>query len=290
MIKSMTGFGKATGEVNGSGYSVEIRSLNGKQLDLNLRLSYLWRPFEMEIRNWATENIKRGKVDIYINTVGSNVDKKATINQELAKRYAAEISLLAADINASGYDILGQVLKMPEVLQQTADEADEQQFKLLFNLIKKAFESFDEYRGEEGQKTCDDLTANLSVIENALEKIIELDETRLSKVKQRLYKALEDNNLNDLFDPNRLEQELIYYLEKLDINEEKIRLKSHLAYAHKTIESEENQGKKLGFICQEIGREINTIGSKCNDAEMQKLVVLMKDSLEKIKEQVLNIL
>jgi len=290
MIKSMTGFGKSVGEVDGKSYSFEIRSLNAKQLDLNLRMPQVWRLFEMDIRNWANEYLKRGKVDIYINYNNNESEKKASINQALAQQYANEIMQLASLLKAENVDVISQVLRMPEVLQTSYEDATKEQLSKLLEIANNALESFNEFRLQEGNKTKIDLENQVNSIAHKLAEIIVLDGTRQQKVKDKLRTALQENKLSEVIDENRFEQELIFYLEKLDINEEKVRLKSHLDYFNNTLNNEEAQGRKLGFICQEIGREINTIGSKCNDSDMQKLVVEMKDSLEKIKEQVLNIL
>lgn len=287
----MTGFGKSSGSIAGNSYIIEIRTLNSKSLDLNLRLPQIWRPYEMKIRQWAQENIIRGKADIYISQSSEeSLHNTNVINTTLAKAYAEEIRTLAEVLGQTDYDLLTHVLKMPDVLKPEPIEATEEEYNDFLNLFNQAVEQLNDFRLKEGEKTEVDLKNNFLSIERGLEQIIGLDKDRLNLVKEKLHKAMAENKLTDVFDANRLEQEVIFYLEKLDINEEKIRLKSHLEFAKKTMETEENQGKKLGFIAQEVGREINTIGSKCNHAEMQKIVVEMKDSLEKIKEQVLNIL
>lgn len=289
MLRSMTGFGKATKEFGTKTVNVEIRSLNSKGMDLSLRLSSAYREYELELRSEIARLLERGKVDLSVYVESKNVETPVEINSDLAKEYQKKIKQLAADLNEPANDVLYQILKMPEVLKSERREPDENEWKEIKTVIAAAIESLNKFRGEEGRSIEKDFTDRLGVIRNCLEKIIELDKSRLEGIKDRIKGNLNEVIGADKIDANRFEQELIYYIEKLDINEEKVRLRTHLDYFLTTMK-EPSGGRKLNFIAQEIGREINTIGSKANHAEMQKLVVLMKDELEKIKEQTSNVL
>ena len=289
MLKSMTGFGKATKEFEKRTVNVEIRSLNSKGMDLSFRLSNSYREFELELRSEITRMLERGKVDLSVYVESKSLETPVEINSGLAKEYYKKIKQLASELNEPATDVLYQVLKMPDVLKSERKEPDENEWKEIKTVIAEAVESLNKFRIIEGKSIEKDFTDRLGVIQNCLGKIIELDKSRLAAIKDRIKGNLNEVIGSDKIDANRFEQELIYYIEKLDINEEKVRLKTHLDYFLSTMK-EPSGGRKLNFIAQEIGREINTIGSKANHAEMQKLVVLMKDELEKIKEQTSNVL
>lgn len=285
----MTGFGKATKEFEKRTVNVEIRSLNSKGMDLSLRLSNSYRENELELRSEITRLLERGKVDLSIYVESKSVETPVEINSDLAKEYQRKIKQLATDLNEPANDVLYQILKMPDVLKSERREPDENEWKEIKTVITEAVESLNKFRLQEGKSIEKDFSDHLGVIQTCLNKIIELDKSRIAGIKDRIKGNLNEVIGADKIDNNRFEQELIYYIEKLDINEEKVRLKTHLDYFLTTMK-EPSGGRKLNFIAQEIGREINTIGSKANHAEMQKLVVLMKDELEKIKEQTSNVL
>lgn len=290
MIKSMTGFGKETVEANGKNITIEIKSLNSKQLDLNVRVPSLLKEKEYELRTIVTKQVERGKVDVLIYIEQGETFSEVNINKELVKTYYKELFELQQLTGDNEQSLLPMVLKMPDVMKVERSELKEDEFIIIKTTLEKAIIKFNNFRDAEGNTLCNDLLQRISIINDLLLKTEELDKQRKIKLRERIKKnVLEFVELQKV-DENRFEQELIYYFEKIDITEEKIRLKTHLDYFTKTIEVEQNQGRKLGFITQEIGREINTIGSKANDADIQKLVVQMKDELEKIKEQSLNIL
>lgn len=289
MLKSMTGFGKATKEFEKRTVNVEIRSLNSKGMDLSLRLSNSYREHELDLRSEITRLLERGKVDLSIYVESKTIETPVEINSDLAKEYQRKIKQLATELNEPANDVLHQILKMPDVLKSERREPDENEWKEIKTVITEAVESLNKFRAQEGKSIEKDFTDHLGVIQKCLDKIIELDKSRIAGIKERIKGNLHEVIGADKIDNNRFEQELIYYIEKLDINEEKVRLKTHLDYFLTTMK-EPSGGRKLNFIAQEIGREINTIGSKANHAEMQKLVVLMKDELEKIKEQTSNVL
>jgi uncharacterized protein (TIGR00255 family) len=289
MLKSMTGFGKATKEFATKTVNVEIRSVNSKGLDLSLRLPGSYREFELELRNEISKLLERGKVDLSIYVESKHQETPVEINIPLAKEYYAKIKTLAAELNEPASDLLQQVLKMPEVLKAERKEPDENEWKDIRSVIISAAEALNAFRTDEGKSIEKDFDLRIKSIVDSLEKIKDLDKERINTIKERIRNNLNEVVGADKFDTNRFEQELIYYIEKLDLNEEKVRLITHCEYFLKTMK-EPSGGRKLNFIAQEIGREINTIGSKANHAEMQKHVVLMKDELEKIKEQTNNVL
>lgn len=289
MIKSMTGFGKATSESETKTITIEIRSLNSKGADINLRLSSSIRNYELELRNELTKQLERGKIDLSIYIEGKQQDTPVEINVELAKSYHAQLKKLAVELNEPLTDSLQQVLKFPDVLKNERKEADENEWNNIKQCVAIAIKDLNDFRAKEGQSIKKDFEDHLSNINNSLEEIKKLDAQRILAIKTRIKNNLQEILGKDKYDENRLEQELIFYVEKLDINEEKVRLKTHLDYFITTM-NEASTGRKLNFIAQEIGREINTIGSKANDAGIQKLVVMMKDELEKIKEQINNVL
>lgn len=290
-FKSMTGFGKATNEITGKKITVEIRSLNSKQLDLNLRIPYLYKEKELELRTEIAKQIERGKVDVSVFTESTQETVPTTLNKSLAKAYYNELKSLSQELNDTNDNLLSLVVKMPDVLKAEREtvELDENEWKEVKATINKAIEAFQKFRIDEGNTLAKEFQSRISKIDSLLKEVISLDEQRVETIKKRIKNNLAEVIDVNKIDQNRFEQELIYYIEKLDITEEKLRLKTHLDYFTSTM-LELGSGRKLGFISQEIGREINTIGSKANDASMQKLVVQMKDELEKIKEQLLNVL
>lgn len=289
MIKSMTGFGKATKEFADKTVNVEIRSLNSKGMDLSLRLSSIYREFELELRNDISKKLERGKIDLSIFVESKNQETPVDINTDLAKAYHKKLKDLANDLNENSDSLLSQIIKLPDVLKSERKEANENEWKEIKTVIEVAIEGLNKFRDDEGKSIEKDFTERLNIIMDCLEKIKELDKLRIENIKKRIKGNITEVIGTEKIDINRFEQELIYYVEKLDINEEKVRLKTHCDYFLKTMK-DPSSGRKLNFITQEIGREINTIGSKANDAEIQKLVVLMKDELEKIKEQSNNVL
>ena len=284
MIQSMTGFGKAIGQTSGKKITVEIRSLNSKGLDLNARIAPIFREKELTIRKLVGGALKRGKVDINIYTEVTGVESAAGINMELAKAYLEQLEVLSRETDTSG-DLIAAVMRMPDVIGSSKNELSEEEWHFLKELIVEALEKLERFRVQEGSSIANDFEQRLIEIEKSMKEIEPHEQQRMLAVRERLLKGLEGVEI----DSNRYEQEVIFYIEKLDINEEKVRLANHLKYFRETM-NEENSGKKLGFIAQEMGREINTLGSKSNYAPMQQHVVQMKDELEKIKEQVGNTL
>lgn len=288
MVQSMTGFGKANVSLPGKNISIEIKSLNSKQQDFSVRMPGLYKSKEMEIRKMLQQALFRGKVELNINVelTGDNAGNK--INLPIIQTYFEQLKpVLNTDVLTP--DVLATIMRLPDVMTGVKDELDLEEWSVLKNALLVAIENIVDFRLTEGESLKNDLLSRVKAIENGLEEVKSFDEDRIANVKERLRQGIAEIQ-DDLVDKNRFEQELIYYLEKLDINEEKVRLFQHCKYFRETIEVSGEKGKKLGFISQEMGREINTIGSKANDAQIQKTVVLMKDSLEKIKEQVLNVL
>jgi uncharacterized protein (TIGR00255 family) len=289
MIKSMTGFGKATAESGDKTITVEIRALNSKGADISLRLSSGLRNYELELRNELSKQLERGKIDLSIFVESNITETPVEINMVLAKAYHAQLKKLAEELNEPMEDSIHHILKFPDVMKGERKETDENEWKLIKNCLNEAIKQLNEFRDTEGKSLQKDFEDRLNKIGIYLEEVKKLDLHRITTIKDRIRNNLADVIGKDKIDENRFEQELIYYIEKLDINEEKVRLKTHLDYFTDTCK-ENSPGRKLNFISQEIGREINTIGSKANDAPIQKLVVLMKDELEKIKEQANNVL
>lgn len=290
MLVSMTGYGKANGSFATKNITAEIKSLNSKQFDLTVKLPTVYREKELELRAMLSEKIGRGKVDLNISIEDAQGQKRVTINQSLALAYLKEINLL---MDAGGLErdvnILSALLSMPDVMQSEKNELDENEWKAVISIIEEAADALVHFRKTEGARLEKDIQARVESIENLrLEVEAHLPE-RLQTVRDRIQKNLADLVTHDETDKNRLEQEIIYYLEKLDITEEHTRLKGHCIYFIDTMKEKGMVGKKLAFISQEMGREINTMGSKANHVAIQKLVVDMKDELEKIKEQLLNI-
>lgn len=286
-MKSMTGYGKSAGELPDKKITVELRSLNSKQFDLNLRISGLYREKESELRSELSKQTERGKIDFAIYSENTGEANIVTINKPLAKGYYNELKKLSDELKEPSKDILSLIMKMPDVLKSDRQELDKKEWELVRKQVDLAIKDFQKFRDDEGAVLKKEFTNRIGLIYKLLDQAIILDEQRIPLLREKLNKSVSE--LKEKVDQNRFEQELIYYIEKLDISEEKLRLKTHLDYFLKTMD-EASSGRKLGFISQEIGREINTIGSKANDAGIQKLVVQMKDELEKIKEQLLNVL
>jgi len=288
MLQSMTGFGKSNGLYQSKKVSIEIRSLNSKGLDLNLRIPSVYRELESELRKLLGEQLDRGKIDFGIYIESQADQSNGLINTELASMYYQELKKLNESWSEAPVDYLSLVLKLPEVLNQQAPEVSDEEKEFIMSLALSACEKLTQFRVQEGQALHVDFTEKIESIRNGIQEIRVFEPERIQVIRERISKALTD--LSDVrIDENRLEQEMIFYLEKLDVSEEKMRLTNHLDYFLNTMVIPRN-GKKLGFICQEMGREINTLGSKCNHAEIQKRVVDMKDNLEKMKEQILNTL
>jgi len=285
MLYSMTGFGRHIELLGSEKITVEIKSLNSKNLDLNLRLPQTLRAYEIDFRKKIAERLTRGKVEAYISIESETVRTPAQINEPVVSEYLRQIKNFAEGDDLAA---LALALKMPESLTQEKQEADENQIGIVNTAIDKALEALIGFRKQEGEQLMLDIQSRIDLIAKHLQEVIVLDKKRREGVRNRLEQAVAQ--LKESVDENRFEQELIYYLEKYDITEEKVRLKNHLSYFQKTASESTSPGKKLGFISQEIGREINTIGSKANDAAIQREVVRMKDELEKIKEQLLNVL
>ena len=285
----MTGFGKATCEVLGKTISVEIRSLNSKTLDLSVKLPFAFRDKEQVVRSAMSPLLVRGKVECMITIEEGDDAACFTINKDAVNKYYHELEVLVDKLKISKESLMTSVLKFPDVIKKDHIELGESDWKTVDKTLHSAYEKYDQFRVDEGLALKKDLIKRITNILLYLKKVDPLEKKRLENVRTRLLKGIEGSIADNKIDQNRFEQEIIYYLEKLDISEEKTRLKKHCDYFLETV-NEEATGKKLGFISQEIGREINTLGSKANDAAIQKIVVQMKDELEKIKEQVLNVL
>ncbi|MBP2833381.1 YicC family protein [Aquimarina sp. U1-2] len=286
MIKSMTGFGKSILQLPTKKITIEVKSLNSKNLDLNARIPSQYREKELVMRNTIAKSLLRGKIDfgLYVEITAEETSTK--INEAVVKDYIHQLE--AIDSSGDVTELLKMAVRMPDSLKTVREEIDEEEFKAINSGLIDALTKIDSYRIDEGKALEKDFNLRVTNIHNLLEKVIAMDPERIEAVRERLHKAIAD--LKEEVDQNRFEQELIYYLEKFDITEEKVRLTNHVDYFLTTLNSVDSNGKKLGFISQEIGREINTIGSKSNYAPMQQLVVQMKDELEKIKEQLLNVL
>lgn len=291
MVQSMTGFGKATGEYNGKKIVVEVKSLNSKQSDISTRLAGLYREKDIEIRNEVSQSLERGKIDLALYIENSSKETATQINQSVVETYYKQIQLISEntgiEMPSNWFEI---ILRLPDVMKTETNELDDNEWIEVKKIMADALVQLKSFRIQEGKSLEKVFRDKIGHIASLLDQIAPYETERVEKIKAKLEENLQ--NIADKFDydKNRLEQELIFYIEKLDVNEEKVRLKTHLNYFIETMEKEHAPGKKLGFITQEIGREINTLGSKSNHSEMQKIVVLMKDDLEQIKEQVLNVL
>jgi uncharacterized protein (TIGR00255 family) len=291
MIKSMTGYGKAIAETPKKKITIEIKSLNSKQLDLNTKLPWLYREKEPEIRNIISQRLDRGKIDFSIFCDMLDNEVVTVINKSAVRNYYNQFKEIAAGLRIDLDDqIFTAIMKLPDTLKTEKPEMTEAEWEVIRNQIIESVTMLDLYRIEEGNSIMADLKKCIGKILSLLETVQTFETGRITKIREKLMSLLEENLGSEKVDKNRFEQEIIFYLEKYDINEEKVRLKTHCDYFIETINTPAPNGKILNFIAQEIGREINTIGSKANDASIQKLVVMMKDELEKIKEQTLNVL
>jgi len=301
MIQSMTGYGKSELNLSNANFSIEVRSLNSKQIDVNVKMPSVYREKEIGLRKLLSEKLQRGKIELSIWREKSASLSNYILNTEIIKEYHQQILQLKKDLGlkwnmwtftpfqAKSTDIIPALLKMPDVMQKGEEKADENEWEEIAKGIDIAIENLLQFRVDEGVKLEVDIAARINQLSILLSEVAPFAKARIDKIKESLSAKLAELNNNNI-DENRFEQELIYYLEKQDITEEQVRLSAHLNYFSETMKTTSTNGKKLGFISQEIGREINTIGSKSSDAEMQKIVVQMKDQLEKIKEQLLNIL
>ena len=285
MIQSMTGFGKHTVQLPTKKITVELKSLNSKTLDINARMPVAYRGKEMELRKSIAENLKRGKIDfgLYVEITGE--ETSADVNTGVVKGYMNQLRTIA---EGDDLRLMEMALRLPDALKTDRNDLDETEYKAIRETLDTALKEIQDFRVKEGAILEADFEQRIRSLGSMLEDVEKIDPDRLDSIRERLDRAIKE--LRTEVDANRFEQELIYYLEKYDITEEKVRLKNHLEYFMETLHSSDSNGKKLGFICQEIGREINTIGSKANYAPMQQLVIRMKDELEKIKEQMLNVL
>jgi len=291
MLKSMTGFGRAEQVVGDKTFLIDIKSLNGKQFELQLKMPAFLKPFEFDIRKILSEKLGRGTVDCTINLKETGNAKPISINTDLAKAYYKPLASLSEELGLSTTDILSTLIKLPEVITPTTETLTDDEWNQFEKVIQSAIDNLNDHRLDEGRSLKSDLELRIANILRQQEEITKLEPLRQQKIREGITKLLEENVGKENYDGNRLEQELIYYIEKIDISEEQVRLKNHCDYFVSVLnEPEEAKGKKLSFILQEIGREINTTGAKAYDATIQKSVVLMKDELEKAKEQVLNVL
>jgi uncharacterized protein (TIGR00255 family) len=292
MIKSMTGFGKTEFEVGNKKITLEIKSLNSKQLDINTRIPAMYREKDIEIRRLISEMLTRGKVDfaLYLDNLGT--ESTSRINAAIVKNYYSQLTAIHAELGLEiNETIMDSIMRLPETVKMVYDELDETEWLVVRENLVKSLEDLNRFRDQEGLALKADIEANIANILDLLKQVEPFENQRMENVKTKIMDSLDALQLNGNLDKNRFEQELIYYMEKLDINEEKVRLANHCSYFTETMMDEtEPSGRKLGFIAQEIGREINTLGSKANESNLQRIVVQMKDNLEKIKEQVLNVL
>ena len=288
MIKSMTGFGKGEAMVDDKKIRVELRSLNSKQLDLSIKLPGKYRAAEAEMRSIITRELQRGKVDCFVSFEAATAETSAHINREAFKAYAKELREVCAENGVTTDSFLNAVLRMPDVITSEEREVSEAELTAIIEATKAACDELNNFRIQEGAILIADLLGRIDLIEKYRHEVEQFEGARVETIKNRIRENIEKLQLE--VDNNRLEQEMIFYIEKLDITEEKVRLDNHCNYFREVAAEEEAPGRKLGFIAQELGREINTMGSKSNESNMQRLVVKMKDELEKIKEQVLNIL
>jgi len=291
MLKSMTGFGRVERAVGDKTFLVDIKSLNGKQFELNLKMPAFLKPFEFDIRTILSKNLNRGSIDCNISLKETGNAKPVSINTDLAKAYFKPIEELSNALKLDSSHILSTILKLPEVITPTGETLTDAEWIAFKKIIEEAIESLNHHRQEEGKSLMQDLLLRIANILRQQEEIVKLEPLRREKIREGLIKVLEEHVGKENYDPNRLEQEIIYYIEKIDLSEEQVRLKNHCEYFMSILsEPEEGKGKKLSFILQEVGREINTTGAKAYDSNIQKCVVMMKDELEKAKEQILNVL
>ena len=287
----MTGYGKAVAELPNKKVTVEIKSLNSKQLDLAMRVPSFYREKELDVRSYLAGRIGRGKVDFAMFCETQQAERVARIDQDAVRQYYQQLSAIKEQNGMpGGTDYMRIIMSLPDVVKVEQPELDEKEWEQVMDCVRQATDQFISFREQEGRALSADLLSHVDLIEKYSFEVPQYEKERVEKIKARIQSNLDEIISKDRVDQNRLEQELIYYIEKLDINEEKVRLANHIKYFRETVANDADAGKKLGFIAQEMGREINTLGSKANQAEMQRLVVKMKDELEKIKEQVLNVL
>jgi len=291
MLLSMTGFGKATLEVENKKISLEIKALNSKQLDISIKIPYVFKEKEIELRNEIMKQLERGKVELYISSEFFGGENTSKINHIAIEEYYKELSKISDNLKiGNSTDLLNIIMKLPDTVKVTHSELDENEWQKIFISFQEVIQNLKDFRKQEGVVLEKDITSRISTIVSQLQQLEAFESQRIESLKKRMHQNLANSFSDEQVDKNRFEQELIYYIEKIDITEEKVRLTNHCNYFLSTCNEKESQGKKLGFIAQEIGREINTIGSKANDFEIQKIVVNMKDELEKIKEQLMNVL
>lgn len=291
MLLSMTGFGKAVCDLPNKQVTIEIKSLNSKQLDIYARLPNIYKEKELELRNLLSRHLIRGKVELTITYEITDTSSSAKINLPLVKDYYAQLKELSEELSEQGNESLMQIImRFPDALTSEKEELDDAEWNAILEKTKSAMQSIQDFRKQEGKALEKDILERINNILTLLKELEGYEAERMERVKEKLNSGLADIAEQEKLDPNRYEQELIYYLEKMDITEEKVRLANHCKYFEEVIEKETSAGKKLGFISQEIGREINTIGSKANHSDIQRIVVQMKDELEKIKEQLMNVL
>lgn len=290
MIQSMTGYGKKTIQLPTKKITLEIKSLNSKNLDLNVRIPGYYKEKELEVRKKISTHLRRGKIDFSIYVEMTADESLTSINSALVKNYMQQLRNILQSGITNDVELLQMAVRMPDALKTEREELDEAEWEIISEGVSEVIEKLIDYRKEEGKAMDTDFRKSIETIANLLEQVKTMDTERLNTIRGRLDKAIEEIKSKNQVDRNRFEQEVLFYLEKMDINEEKVRLASHLDYFLKTLDASDSNGKKLGFIAQEMGREINTTGAKANFAPMQKIVIQMKNELEQIKEQVLNVL
>ncbi len=281
----MTGYGKFQGQIEHKKISIEIKALNGKNLDLMIRHPQVYKEIELDMRKMLSAELNRGKVEVFIHVENNSGQSATNINKALVQSYMEQLADIVSTDEQSALQI---AMRLPDVMQSSREEIDEAEKNFVLAGLEKAAKHLNEFRGQEGAALAEDFIFRIEAISSSLEEVEKIDVVRKEEIRSRLEKSVAE--IKESVDENRFEQELIYYLEKYDITEEKVRLRNHLSYFMETLNNKQSSGKKLGFIAQEIGREINTIGSKSYHAALQKVVVIMKDDLEKIKEQLLNVL
>ena len=289
MIQSMTGFGRATLVLPKKKITVEAKSLNSKQIDINTRIPSFYKEKELDVRSYLSSTLRRGKIELAIFVENTSADSQHKINQELVATYMTSLQEVGAG-NVQTGELLSMAMRLPDAMKVEHQDFDKDEWLAVMNVVKEAVAALVDFRKTEGLSLEKDIKAQIATIERLHNEVPKYEQERINTIKSRISTKLADVLQSVDFDRDRLEQEMIYFIEKLDVSEEKVRLKNHCSYFIETMNSEESNGKKLGFISQELGREINTMGSKANHTEIQKLVVQMKDALEKIKEQTLNVL
>lgn len=289
MIHSMTGFGRATLILPEKKISVEVKSLNSKQIDINTRIPSFYKEKELEVRSYLSSSLRRGKIELSIFIENTDANSQHIINKELVKKYIKTLQEIG-DEPLPEKDLLNIAMRLPDAMKIEREEIDEEEWQAVMGVVKESVKALIDYRKDEGLSLEKDLKEQIDTIINLYDKVPQYEQERIDTIKERISTKLQEVLESVDFDQSRLEQEMIYFIEKLDVSEEKVRLKNHCEYFIETMKLKESNGKKLGFISQELGREINTMGSKANHTEIQKIVVQMKDALEKIKEQVLNVL